>query len=132
MCIRDRDEGSTPEDLLKQDRFFTRLLTAEPAGENAVARFPELNIRDRRNLVDPAGIQELRALAETSVRLRWLKGADVTFPLLGQDIDFSLDGPVRETDEPGPDAVGRMSLEAVFDRPFIFCLTCLLYTSRCV
>lgn len=117
------NEGSTPEDLLKQDRFFTRLLTAEPAGENAVARFPELNIRDRRNLVDPAGIQELRALAETSVRLRWLKGVDVTFPLLGQDIDFSLDGPVRETDEPGPDAVGRMSLEAVFDRPFIFCLT---------
>ncbi len=117
------DEGSTPEDLLKQDRFFTRLLTAEPAGENAVARFPELNIRDRRNLVDPAGIQKLRALAETSVRLRWLKGTGVTFPLLGQDIEFSLDGPVREAGELAPDVAGRMSLEAVFDRPFIFCLT---------
>lgn len=117
------DEGLRPDDLLEQDSFFTRFLTAEPAGQNAVARFPALNVCDQRNLVGVSGVEELRKLIEAPVRLQWLKGEDVSIPLFEQDINFSLDGPVHQTDERGPDAVDRMSLEAIFDRPFIFCLT---------
>ncbi len=116
-------EGVTPEDLLGQSHFFTRLLSAEPEGKNGVARFPALNILSRRNLVDPVGIRALRDLTETPMSLKWLEGEAVTFPLIDQDIDFTLDGPVRKPDEYDPDAVSCMSLEVVYDRPFIFCLT---------
>lgn len=117
------DEGLTPDDLMAQDHFFTKLLTAEPAGENAVARFPELNFIDRHNLVGSRGVDELRKLVEAPASLRWLNGEGVSFPVIDQVIDFSLDAPVHEADSRGPDAIDRMSLEAVFDRPFIFCLT---------
>lgn len=117
------DEGLTPEDLLRQDHFFTALLSAEPAGEHAVARFPVLKFSSVHNLVGAQGFSELRSFVGKPLRFTWLKGSEISVPLIVQQIDFMLDGDVRGTDDQGPDAVGRMTLEAVFDRPFIFCLT---------
>lgn len=117
------DEDLTPDDLLRQDHFFTRLLTADPAGENAVARFPMFKIADRHNLVGSSCVEELCEFIKMPVNLQWLDGEGVSFPVIDQVIEFSIDGPVHEPDAHGLDAVDRMSLEAVFDRPFIFCLT---------
>ena len=70
-------------------------------------------IADRHNLVGSSCVEELCEFIKMPVNLQWLDGEGVSFPVIDQVIEFSIDGSVHEPDAHGLDAVDRMSLEAV-------------------